>query len=128
MADPSTQETESTQEPDLERIEERIEEQRAELGDTAGAIAEKADVKRQAKLKLEETKAGVREKVDQLMESMNARKDALAESAREAAPDSTDGAGQQALGQQALEKARQNPAPFAAAVVAGLLILWVLKR
>lgn len=46
-----------------EEIEAEIERTRQELGDTVAAVAEKADVKTQAKLKVDEAKARVKEKV-----------------------------------------------------------------
>ena len=45
-----------------EEIEADIERTRREMGDTVAAVAEKADVKAQAKSKVEETKARIREK------------------------------------------------------------------
>ena len=44
--------------PSPEQIEAEIEETREELGETVAALAEKADVKKQAKQKAEEIKAG----------------------------------------------------------------------
>ena len=46
-----------------EEIEADIERTRRDLGDTVAAVAEKADVKTQAKLKVDEAKARVKEKV-----------------------------------------------------------------
>ena len=46
-----------------EEIESDIERTRRDLGDTVAAVAEKADVKTQAKLKVDEAKARVKEKV-----------------------------------------------------------------
>jgi hypothetical protein len=46
-----------------EQIEADIERTRREMGDTVAAVAEKADVKAQAKLKVDEAKARVKEKV-----------------------------------------------------------------
>jgi len=46
-----------------EEIEADIERTRRDLGDTVAAVAEKADVKAQAKLKVDEAKARVKEKV-----------------------------------------------------------------
>jgi Protein of unknown function (DUF3618) len=47
-----------------EQIEADIERTRSDMGDTVAAVAEKADVKAQAKLKVDEAKARVKEKVD----------------------------------------------------------------
>ena len=46
-----------------EQIEADIERTRRDMGDTVAAVAEKADVKAQAKLKVDEAKARVKEKV-----------------------------------------------------------------
>ena len=47
-----------------EEIEADIERTRGDMGDTVAAVAEKADVKAQAKLKVDEAKARVKESVD----------------------------------------------------------------
>ena len=47
-----------------EAIEADIERTRRDMGDTVAAVAEKADVKAQAKLKVDEAKARVKERVD----------------------------------------------------------------
>lgn len=47
-----------------EEIEADIDRTRRDMGDTVAAVAEKADVKAQAKLKVEEAKARVKERVD----------------------------------------------------------------
>jgi uncharacterized protein DUF3618 len=46
-----------------EQIEADIEATRRDMGDTVAAVAEKADVKAQAKLKVDEAKARVKERV-----------------------------------------------------------------
>jgi Protein of unknown function (DUF3618) len=46
-----------------EEIEADIERTRRDMGDTVAAVAEKADVKAQAKLKVDEAKARVKERV-----------------------------------------------------------------
>jgi ElaB/YqjD/DUF883 family membrane-anchored ribosome-binding protein len=48
-----------------EQIQEEIERTRAELGDTVEALAQKADVKRQAKRKIQETKASAATQVSE---------------------------------------------------------------
>jgi transposase-like protein len=85
-----------------EEIRQEIKETREELGDTVAAVAEKTDVKKQAKAKVDDLKA----------------------QARAAVPESpTEGA------QQARALAKQNPTPLAiAGVVVGLLVLWRLLR
>jgi hypothetical protein len=51
-----------TEERTPEQIEAEIEQTRRDLGDTVAAVAEKADVKSQAKAKVEETKARLKAK------------------------------------------------------------------
>jgi hypothetical protein len=84
-----------------DEIRSDIEKTRGELGDTVEALGAKSDVKGQAKAKVEEVKGTVKEKV------------------AGAAPDSA-----QQGGQAAVERVRENPAPFAigAALLAGFLI------
>lgn len=97
-----------------EEIREDIEETREELGDTAAALAAKADVKGQAKAKVEEVKQGAREKKEQ-----------FASKARDSAPDSV-GAG----ASQVASTAQENPVPLAlaGAFAAGLVVGWILSR
>ena len=84
------------------------------MGDTVEALAQKTDVKAQAKEKVAEAKSSVMSK-----------KDDLTGKAREASPESATSAAAQVS-----QKARENPVPialvgaFAAGVVAGR----VLKR
>ena|SRR5437588_8362802 len=97
--DPSTGSTAVTDSQDPEQLQREIEQTRGELGDTVAALAQKADVKAQAKQKVEETKASVSEKKEQLLGK-----------AKETSPD----AGVSAAS-QASQKARQNPVPVALA-------------
>jgi chromosome segregation ATPase len=83
---------------DPEQIQGEIEQTRAELGDTVEALAQKADVKAQAKRKVQETKASVAD-----------RKDELVGKATEVSPDSA-----VSIATQAWHKARANPLPLAA--------------
>ena len=66
-----------TEERTPEQIEADIERTRREMGETVAAVAEKADVKAQAKSKVEETKARITDKKDEVLHRT-----------REAAPDS----------------------------------------
>ncbi|MBV8431385.1 MAG: DUF3618 domain-containing protein [Solirubrobacterales bacterium] len=99
---------------DPQQIEQEIEKTREQLGGTVEALARKTDVKAQAKQKLEDTKAAVTGKTEELRAK-----------AREASPD---GAGTAAA--QASQKARENPLPLAAvgAFVAGILVGRITKR
>ena len=82
-----------------EQLQRDIEKTRAELGDTVEALAEKTDVKAQAKHKIDQTKASVTERKEQLLGKV-----------REASPGSATTAATQAS-----QKARENPLPVAAA-------------
>lgn len=92
---------------DPDQIQDEIEQTRAELGDTVEALAQKADVKAQAKRKVDQTKASVADKIG---------------SAKEASPDTAVSAVSQVS-----SKAKANPLPlaalgaFAAGFVAGRL-------
>lgn len=86
-----------------EQIEADIERTRREMGDTVAAVAEKADVKAQARSKVEETKARITEKKDEVLHRT-----------REAAPDS---AGEGA--EKAARVARDNRRPL---VVGGAVL------
>jgi hypothetical protein len=89
-----------TQQRSPEEIRADIEQTRAEVGDTVEALAAKTDVKARAQERVEEVKETVREK------------------ARDATP-----APVQRGGQQFVDTARANPAPF---VAAGLVVLAVI--
>jgi hypothetical protein len=90
-----------TEEKSPEVIREEIGETREELGDTVAAVAEKTDVKKQAKAKVDDVKA----------------------KAKEAAPESpSEGV------QQVRTLAEQNPQLAIAAAAVGLLVLWRLLR
>lgn len=97
--DPSTGGASMTDPQDPQQIQRDIEQTRGELGDTVEALAKKADVKAQAKQKIDETKSSVTDKKDQLLGK-----------AREASPEAATGAATQAS-----QKARENPLPVAAA-------------
>jgi ElaB/YqjD/DUF883 family membrane-anchored ribosome-binding protein len=104
----------SDQQRSPEEIRADIERTRSELGDTAAAVAAKADVKAQAKAKAEETKQRATEKKDELLGK-----------AKEA---STDSAGQ--FAGQAATTAKENPLPLAAgaAFVVGFLVGRLTRR
>ena len=76
-------ETEETEQRTPEQIEADIERTRQDLGDTVAAVAEKADVKAQAK-----------QKVDEVKTRITGKKDDVLNKTRDAAPASAgDGAG-----------------------------------
>jgi ElaB/YqjD/DUF883 family membrane-anchored ribosome-binding protein len=92
-----------------QEIQAEIEASRVELGDTVAELAEKADVKKQAKRKIDETKANVATKRDE-----------IAQKAGQTA---------QQVASQATQAARENPVRAAAgAFVGGLVIGWMLWR
>lgn len=101
-----------TREP--QEIREDIEATRHELGDTVASLAEKTNVKGQVKHKVDETKAAVTEKKDDLLGK-----------AKQASPDQA-----AAAASQATQKARENPLPLAAAgaFAAGFLLGRVSKQ
>jgi ElaB/YqjD/DUF883 family membrane-anchored ribosome-binding protein len=91
-----------------EEIRRDIEATREELGDTVEALAAKADVKAQA-----------RERVDSVKEQARGKVEDLKGKAQSATPEDA-----QAQAQVVAEKARQNPLPFAVggALVVGFLL------
>jgi ElaB/YqjD/DUF883 family membrane-anchored ribosome-binding protein len=100
-----------TQDP--EQIREQIQDTRADLGDTVEALAQKTDVKAQARHRLQETQASVSEKREQLLGKVK-------EASPDAAVSAATGAGQ---------KARENPLPVAVvgAFALGFLAGWLTK-
>lgn len=98
-----------------EEIREDIEETREQLGDTAAAVAQKADVKQQAKAKV----SGVKEKASAKADSVKQTATAKREEVGEKAPDSAG-----AALEQAQRFAQQNPAALAigGAFVAGFAL------
>jgi len=98
-----------------EEIREDIEETRKELGDTAAAVAQKADLKEQAKVKV----SGVKEKASAKAESIKDTATAKREEVAEKAPDSAG-----AALEQAQRFAQQNPTVLAVggAFIAGFAL------
>lgn len=91
--------------PSPEELRDEIDETRGDLGDTVAALAEKTDVKAQAKKKAAETKQQAKAK---------------AEEAAQAAKEKVS---------QAPEAVQQNPAQAVIAVVATLLLIaWLIRR
>ena len=77
-----------------QRVREEIEETRAELGDTVAALAEKTDVKAQAKQAVDATKETVTGRVSEIRQNVTDKKDDFVSSAQEATPESVSDAGQ----------------------------------
>ena len=93
---------------DPEAIRQEIEETRAALGYTVAAVAQKTDVKAQAKERVDHAKTSVAEKKEEFVGK-----------AKEISPDTAVSAAAEAS-----EKARQNPLPLAVsgAFAAGFLL------
>jgi ElaB/YqjD/DUF883 family membrane-anchored ribosome-binding protein len=98
-----------------EEIREDIEQTRKELGDTAAAVAQKADVKAQAKAKASAVKEKASAKADSLKQTATAKREEVADKA----PDSAG-----AAIEQAQRFAEQNPAALAigGAFIAGFAL------
>ena len=98
----------------FQQIEREIERTRDQLGETVEALARKADVKRQAKDKVEATKVSVAAKKEQLLGK-----------AKDASPDGTS-----AAAAQVSRTARENPVPLAAvgAFLAGYVAGRITRR
>jgi hypothetical protein len=103
-----------TESRDPEQLRGDIEETRQELGDTVEALAQKADVKSQAKQKVQDTKSSVSEKTDELFGK-----------AKEASPD-----GALSAASYASQRAGENRLPVAAAgaFALGFLAGRILRR
>ena len=99
---------------DPEELRREIEHTREELGDTVEALAYKADVKAQAKERVEEAKAGAAQKRDEVVSKV-----------KRATPGSA-----QAGAESATRAVRGNPVPaaLAGAFAAGLLAGRMLAR
>ena len=96
--DPSTGRAPVSGAPEPEQLQREIEQTREQLGDTVEALAQKTDVKAQAAQRLQDTRASVSEKRDQLVGKV-----------KEASPDSA-----ASVASQASQTARTNPLPVAA--------------
>ncbi len=106
--------SEESQQKSPDEIRAEIEQTREELGDTVEALAEKADVKGQAK-----------DRIASIKDTAQHKKAAFASRAREATPESA-GAG----AQQVASTVSRQPMPFTAAgaFAAGVLVGWLFGR
>lgn len=82
------------QERTPEQVREEIEQTRAELGDTVAALAEKTDVKGQAKHAVDEAKETVTAKVSEIKQNVTGKKNEFVVAAQGATPESAGDAGQ----------------------------------
>jgi ElaB/YqjD/DUF883 family membrane-anchored ribosome-binding protein len=99
------------------QIRAEIEDTRHEMGDTVEALAEKTDVKAQAKAKVDDVKSQAQAKADEA----KAKAKELSDKAIAAAPESP----QEGVA-QAQSLVKQNPKP--AAIAGALLVLFILWR
>jgi len=108
----TTQEHDQGKSPQAIRAD--IEQTREELGDTVEALAAKTDIKAQAK-----------NRITQVKQTAQHRKDEFASRAREATPDSAS-----AGAEQIVSTVKNRPLPFTAvaAFAAGVLVGWLLGR
>ena len=97
-----------------EEIRRDIEETRRDLGDTVAAVAEKADVKAQAKAKVDDVKGRV-----------TGKKDEFADRAKQAAPES---GGQAAAQAKTVAQENQTALMVAGAVLAGYVLGRMMAR
>lgn len=122
MTDPKSEpaaKSEETRSP--EEIKKDIDQTREDLGDTAAALAGKADVKGQAKAKVDEVKETAKAKKDEF----TAKAKEMGSKAQDAAPDSV-GSG----ANSAAAAAQDNPVPIAlvGAFIGGVVVGWILAR
>jgi chromosome segregation ATPase len=98
-----------------QEIEAEVAETREQLGETVAALAEKTDVKRQAKAKVQDTKQAAQEKATE-----------TAETAKQKMSEAPERAG--AMSDRVVAAIRANPVPAVAGAVAALAIVVVLRR
>lgn len=106
-----------------EDVRREIERTREQLADTAAALAEKADVKKQVRGRVDEVKADVREKVETVKEKVTPSGNGTAGTAEPGADEGVAARAQAAAAAAAgttAESVKANPIPWAA-VAAGLL-------
>jgi ElaB/YqjD/DUF883 family membrane-anchored ribosome-binding protein len=108
-----------------EEIRADIEQTREQLGETVEALAEKSDVKAQARSRIDSAKEKVAGNLGTARQTVAGKADQFGARAREATPASA-GAGVQ----QVAATVRREPLPVAVAgaFVAGLLVGWLLGR
>jgi ElaB/YqjD/DUF883 family membrane-anchored ribosome-binding protein len=103
-----------------EQLVHEIEETRAELGDTVDALAQKADVKTRVSEKLEQRKAALRDRQEEVKAKVNG--------AREQVSGATPDEAKRAASQVARAAERRPWPAIAIAIVVGLLIGRMLGR
>jgi hypothetical protein len=116
--------TEEDRTPEEERTPEQvraeIEQTRIELGETVAQVAAKADIKGQAHRAVDNAKATVSDKAQDVKSNAGVKKDELATAAREAMPASAEAAGGQVMSQARRHRATLIAvAAFGAGIVIG---------
>jgi ElaB/YqjD/DUF883 family membrane-anchored ribosome-binding protein len=103
-----------------EQVREEIEQTRGELGDTVAALAEKTDVKAQAKQTVDAAKDNVTGRVSEIKQDVTDKKDDFVSSAQEATPESASDAAKRAMmfvGEHAV----------AVAAIGGFALGWLIR-
>lgn len=111
---------------DTSEIREQIAQERAELGETVKALAEKADVKGRVQKRASESAEQVQHKAGEVIEAAQQKAHDLDDRIRSATPDPViEGV------QTASARVRQKPVPVLALVallVVGVFVGWRLRR
>jgi ElaB/YqjD/DUF883 family membrane-anchored ribosome-binding protein len=103
-----------------EQVRDEIEETRGELGDTVAALAEKTDVKAQAKQTVDAAKENVTGRVSEIRQNVTDKKDDFVSSAQEATPESASDAAQRV-------KAFIERNAVAVAAVSAFALGWLIR-
>lgn len=103
-----------------QQVREEIEQTREQLGDTVAALAEKTDVKAQAKQTVDTAKENVTGRVSEIKQNVTDKKDDFVSSAQQATPESASEAGQRA-------KTFIAENAVAVAAVSGFALGWLLR-
>jgi len=112
-----------------DEIRRDIERTREELGQTAAALATKADVKARAHDKLDETRARFSRQVQDTRAKVSVTAGSAREKAAGATPETVQGGARQAVARaRTTVQARPIPSAAVAGVVGGLLLGWMLGR
>jgi len=121
--------------PEVEVLRDEIRQTRAELGETVQALAAKADVKARAKESVEQTKQRVRQSAVEATEKLRGQATQATGKLRGQATQATGKLRGQATNavhtavasaEDASQRARKNPVPWASVAAAGVAIVVVL--
>jgi len=110
--------------PEVEVLRDEIRQTRAELGETVQALAAKADVKARAKESVEQTKQRVRQSAVEATEKLRGQATQATGKLRGQATSAVHTA--VASAEDASQRARKNPVPWASVAAAGVAIVVVL--